>query len=75
MADRLVRLALDGDLGDTHKVETGIPQGSPVAPILFVVYISALFPEVEDNCQLKGLSFADDVAWWAEGRKNQKVAE
>jgi hypothetical protein len=75
MADRQVRLVLDGDLGDTHKVETGIPQGSPVAPILFVVYVSAIFQEVEETCQVKGLSFADDVAWWAEGRNDQEVAE
>jgi hypothetical protein len=38
MADTQVRLVLDGELGDTHKVETRTPQGSPVAPILFVVY-------------------------------------
>jgi hypothetical protein len=75
MADRQVRLALDGDLGDTHKVETGIPQGSPAAPILFVVYISAIFQEVEKTCQVRGLSFADDVAWWAEGRNDREVAE
>jgi hypothetical protein len=40
-----------------------------------VVYISAIFQEVEETGQVKGLSFADDVAWWAEGRNDQEVAE
>jgi hypothetical protein len=42
---------------------------------LFVVYISAIFKEVEETTQVKGLSFADDVAWWAEGKDDQEVAD
>jgi len=44
MSQRKVRLVLNGQEGEAHEVDTGIPQGSPVSPILFTVYISGLFP-------------------------------
>jgi hypothetical protein len=75
MSERRVRLILDGEEGDVHRVETGIPQGSPVAPILFITYLSGIFEEVEGSCEGKGLLFADDVAWWVEGKDDQEGAE
>jgi len=36
MPDRQVKLVLDGRTGETSPVDTGIPQGSLTAPILFV---------------------------------------
>jgi len=57
-------LVLNGQEGDNHEVETGIPQGSPVSPILFTVYLSGLFGYVEEWAPgVKALSFVDDVAW------------
>jgi hypothetical protein len=75
IANRRVKLGLDSEEGDARTVETGIPQGSPVAPILFVTYLSSIFEEVEKVCEAKALSFADDVAWWAEGKNGKEVAE
>jgi len=34
MSDCQVQLVLDGSTGEERQVDTGIPQGSPVAPIL-----------------------------------------
>jgi hypothetical protein len=45
MTDRQVKIVLDGDTGQAHAVDTGMPQGSPVAPILFVTYLSGIFDE------------------------------
>jgi ribonuclease HI len=75
MTDRQVKLVLDGVEGKALRVETGIPQGSPVAPILFVTYLSGIFEQVEQTCETKGLSFADDVALWVEGKTDKEVAE
>ena len=41
---------LDGKEGEAHEVQTGIPQGSPAAPILFITYLSGIFEEVEGRC-------------------------
>jgi hypothetical protein len=63
MTGRQVKLVLDGETGDASPVDTGIPQGSPAAPILFVTYLSGIFDEVERTVPgVKGLSFADDIA-------------
>ena len=62
MTDRNVRIVIDGTEGQDRAVETGIPQGSPVSPILFAVYISGVFKEVERKTGAEGLSFVDDVA-------------
>jgi len=76
MTERRVRLVLDGKEGEAHEVQTDIPQGSPVAPILFITYLSGIFEEVERRCEgVKALSFADDIAWWADGATEEEVAE
>jgi len=70
MEDRKVIRSMDGKEGDSMDVETGVPQGSPVSPVLFVIYLSGLFGQVEkkqEECGSEGISFVDDVAWVAEG--------
>jgi hypothetical protein len=75
MTGRQVKLVLGGETGDASPVDTGIPQGSPVAPILFVTYLSGIFGEVERTVPgVKGLSSADDIAWWAKGKDEEEVA-
>jgi hypothetical protein len=75
ISDRQIKLVLDGETGDVSPVDTGIPQGSPVAPILFVTYLSGIFDVVERAVPgIKGLSFADDIAWWARGKNEEEVA-
>ena len=38
-----IALAFDGENEDLHAVKTGIPQGSPTSPILFIIYLQPLF--------------------------------
>jgi len=48
MSGRQVKLVLGGEVGDPDPpVDTGIPQGSLVAPVLFTTYLSRIFEEVE----------------------------
>jgi len=46
MSDLRVKLVLEGREGEEHEVETGVPQGSPVALILFAAYLSGVFDHV-----------------------------
>jgi len=75
MSHRQVELVIDGKTGKASPVDTGIPQGSPAAPILFVTYLSGIFDEVESTAPgIRGLSFVDDIGWWADGTDDEAVA-
>jgi len=53
------------------EVDTGVPQGWPVSPVLFIIYLLGLFGQVEDKegeeCGNEGICFVDDVARVVEG--------
>jgi len=75
MSDCQVKLVLDGKTGEASPVNTGIPQGSQAAPILFVIYLSGIFDVVESAVpSVHGLSFVDDIGWWVAGTNNKEVA-
>ena len=66
---------LDGKTGAASPVDTGIPRVPPAAPILFVTYLSGIFDEVEAAVPgVRGLSFGDDIAWWADAADDEAVA-
>lgn len=59
VTDRQVCIRLDGEVGHPRKIDCGLPQGSPVSPILFMLYISPLFSL---DKLVGGFGYADDVA-------------
>jgi len=64
MEDRKVILSMDRKEGDSMDVETGVPQESPVSPVLFVIYLSGLFgqaEQTEEECGSEGISVVEDV--------------
>ena len=64
ISDRSIRLVFDGESTEKTKIETGIPQGSPVSPILFLIYIRFLFEEIdveEEGLELSMPSYMDDI--------------
>ncbi|KAI7349592.1 hypothetical protein KC320_g5991 [Hortaea werneckii] len=45
-----------------HDIQAGLPQGSPVSPVLFILSVSAMFQWLETrHPKLHSLSFVDDV--------------
>ena len=74
LSRRRLRLAFDGQIEPFEPIETGIPQGSPVSPLLFLIYIRDLF--TSKACQV--LSYIDDIALIASSSslgKNMKILE
>jgi len=75
MSERQVQLVLDRRTGEARQVDTGNPQRSPAAPVLFVTYLSGIFDAVEAAVPgVHGLSFVDNISWWAEGKDDEEVA-
>ena len=74
LSDRQLRLSFDGQTENFQPVETGIPQGSPVSPILFLIYIRDLFRE--KSCLV--LSYIDDISLTVSStslKKNIRILE
>ena len=47
MRDRRVIMSIDGQDSEEVGVTTGLPQGSPVSPVLFALYIAETYHAVE----------------------------
>ena len=63
MRDRRVIMSVDGQDGQEMGVSTGLPQGSPVSPVLFALYIAEIHQAVESQVEdCRGISFVDDEA-------------
>jgi len=56
---RTVRIRLDGETGPEIAIQCGLPQGSPVSPILFMLYIAPLFWL---GAPARRFGYADDIA-------------
>ena len=55
--DRRQRVVVDGEVSNWKTVLSGIPQGSVLGPILFLIYINDLDDSITSNV----LNFADDT--------------
>lgn len=63
MNNRTAAIRLDGRTGDQEPVKIGVPQGSPVAPILFMLFTAPLFKLFQGVNRVAGLTirgYVDD---------------
>ena len=71
MNNRYIQLAFDGEKSEKTAIDTGIPQRSPVSPILFLIYIRFLFKETKDM-KISIPSYLDDIAILAKSESLEK---
>ena len=55
---RVQTVVVEGKKSSFHIVTSGVPQGTVIGPILFIMYINDLVSILQHS---KGLSFADDT--------------
>jgi hypothetical protein len=75
LSERTVEMVIEGNVLQSHPVEAGVPQGSPISPILFAIHTAGLIKWVEERVQAEGLSFVDDLGWVATGKDGNQVVE
>ncbi|ETO12526.1 hypothetical protein RFI_24849 [Reticulomyxa filosa] len=62
LSERVGQVVLNGISSSIYNFDTGVPQGSSLSPLLFLLYINDISQEVHEPIQC-GM-FADDVALW-----------
>ena len=63
LSNRQIGLAFDGERENLQLVNTGIPQRSPISPILFLIYLQYLYTTIQQaHPTTTSPSYIDDVA-------------
>ena len=67
LSKRKFVVEINGHLSDSKNIESGVPQGSPLSPLLFSLFINDVGKALEKH-DIKFALFADDLTIW----KNHK---
>ena len=63
LADRTQRVVLNGKTSEWSHIKAGVPQGSVLGPLLFLLYINDMSTVIQ-HCQIR--LFADDTCLYIE---------
>jgi hypothetical protein len=72
LTDRTASLSFDGEMTPLRHVSAGVPQGSPLSPILFLLYTASLYTQLQEHPGLVAVGFADDLNLLAFGKDTQE---
>ena len=70
LSDRKQVVVVDGVKSDVLNVEAGVPQGSRLGPLLFIIYMN----DITNNLESDILIFADDTSLLASGNDPVETA-
>ena len=67
LTDRVIQVRVDGALSKPVAITSGVPQGSVLGPILFLIYAN----DIPDLVHCKIILFADDIKLWTSIRTTE----
>ena len=71
LSERKQRVVINGQESEWGEISAGVPQGSVLGPLLFIVYINDLPQCVENNIRI----FADDTSLFISFKNPQDASE
>lgn len=66
LTDRIFQVRVNDTLSNTRPAKEGLPQGSPLSPILFNIFVADMSTQGDKN--ITTFQFADDTAIVARGK-------
>ncbi|KAM0815410.1 putative Reverse transcriptase [Seiridium cardinale] len=69
------RINVDGFRSETYRINTGIPQGSPLSPILYLFYNTDLLDSCNEAEDTTATGFINNVAILAVGDSTEKTCQ
>ena len=73
MSNRLACVEVGGRRSKMRLIQQGVPQGSVLSPLLFILFIDDLLVELSRSVEVSG--FADDLAVWCSGAKLEELEQ
>ena len=71
LSSRLQYVDIDGNLSHTKDVTCGVPQGSILGPLLFLIYIN----ELHASTEMDTILFADDSTFLIKNKDPKHILE
>nr|CAD2172535.1 unnamed protein product [Meloidogyne enterolobii]CAD2172536.1 unnamed protein product [Meloidogyne enterolobii]CAD2175257.1 unnamed protein product [Meloidogyne enterolobii] len=59
LKDRTFKVKIGNDYSDEHSISSGVPQGTVIGPLLFIIYINDVVTRIGQNVSIA--MFADDI--------------
>jgi hypothetical protein len=72
LSERETSLVVDGKITALQPVLTGIPQGSPISPLLFLLYTAPLYEVIQEQGG-EAVGYVDDITISVTGVLNEVV--
>ena len=71
LTDRKQYVGLNGAKSSTKTLHAGVPQGSILGPLLFLIYVNDIMDAVDVNIRM----YADDTCIYASGKNETEIAD